>query len=297
MTPKPPLPRREPHQSAMTIGIATHYSDGLILCSDRKIVEPTGLTTTRTKQSLSAFSSQHLFGVSFAGDDVAAAEMLSKDIVSAAGDVGRPQDFDRTIKATMREWFQSYGAVRPPTLQFIVAHVDVKNKRGEILRCEPPSTITRPTGLVTIGSGGDVVAHYSDLLFPLPSSPVRYYSLRTALLRLAYLMKLANERDGAYVGGKTDVVIISEIGSFTFLEREEMARAEEFAVEADSVIHKMCSQILSDSSDAESEITADELSKAYAKLHGHREQLKFSTGPLNNSIWKNRGPKKLASQT
>jgi len=282
----------------MTIGIATHYSDGLIVCSDTKIVEPTGLTSTRTKQSVSAFSSQHLFAVSFAGDDVAAAEMLSKDIVGAAGDVRRPQDFDRTIKMTMREWYQSYGAMRPPTLQFIVAHIDVKNRRSEILRCEPPSTITRPTGLVKIGSGGDVVAHYSDLLFPLPGSPIRYYSLRTALLRLAYLMKLANQRDGAYVGGKTDVAIISELGSFTFLERDEMEEAEEFAVEAESILHKMCSQILSDSSDAESEKAANELSNSYAKLYKQRERLRFSTlHLLNRPIWRRKSSKQLTDRT
>jgi len=224
--------------------------------------------------------------------------MLSKDIVGAAGDVRRPQDFDRTIKMTMREWYQSYGAMRPPTLQFIVAHIDVKNRRSEILRCEPPSTITRPTGLVKIGSGGDVVAHYSDLLFPLPGSPIRYYSLRTALLRLAYLMKLANQRDGAYVGGKTDVAIISELGSFTFLERDEMEEAEEFAVEAESILHKMCSQILSDSSDAESEKAANELSNSYAKLYKQRERLRFSTlHLLNRPIWRRKSSKQLTDRT
>lgn len=297
MKSRPLLPRRGIRPANMTIGIATHYSDGLVLCSDTRIVAPGGQTSSHTKQSISAFANHHLFAVSFAGSDVEAAQMLSRDIVSAAGDVEKPWQIDSAIKRVMGKWYRSYGLITPPSLQFIIVHFDVKEGRSEILKCEPPSTINRPIGLVTIGCGGDVVEHYADLLYPLPGSPARYHSLKTVLFRIAYLMRLAKERDGAYVGGNTDVAIISNVGAFTFLNREEMQRAEEFGSETNLLIHKMCSQILSNDSDSESEKIADDLSRAFVSLHARREQLDFSTlHLLDKPIW-TKNSKRLAAQT
>ena len=108
-------------------------------------------------------------------------------------------------------------------------------------------------------------------------------------------MYLAKEREGQYIGGKTDVIVISNKGGFTFLDKEDMQRAEEFARQADSLVHKMYSQILSGNSENLAEGAVDDLSQTYARLISERDDIQFSNlHVLERPIWK---PKKLGSPT
>jgi len=266
-------------RSSMTVGISTYYEGGIVICSDTRIVDWNGTTFSQTKQSVSTFWNKHLFAVAYAGEDVPAAEMLSSEIVSAAGVAigGSPANIDKAIKTVMCEWFQSYGQIKPPSLEFIVAHIDANEGRSEILKCQPPSTVNRSYMPTTIGCGAGVIEHHTGILAPR-GSPARYYSLRTSLLRLAYFMKLAKERDGQFVGGRTEAVAISKAGSFLFIKPEEMMAAEEFAARADKVLLQFSSQMLSDDDTAE-----DDLSGAYAALVADRDSVKFSSLHLGPS--------------
>ena len=283
----------------MTIGIAAHFDKGLVLCSDTKLVNPSGLTSSRSKQSVSAFATKQMFISAYAGDDAEAAEALCREIVSAAGDVEHPHEFDRAVKKTMSQWWRAYGQVKPPELEFLIAHVSVKDGYSQILKCSPPGTINRPTGAVAIGCGAEIVGHYPGLLWPRPSSPVRYHPLKTVLLRLAYLMKLAKERDGQFVGGRTDVAVISEVGSFTFIDRDEMEKAEKFAASADKLLEKIAAQILSaDADDGDDLADADKLAKEHADLMIRRKDVSFShLDLLEKSVWRRARTKKLTPQT
>jgi hypothetical protein len=273
----------------MTIGIATPFSDGLILCSDTRIVAFDGATSTQSKQSISAFASKKLVAISYAADDVDAAKMLAQEIVSAVGDTQKPYEIIPAIKKIMGTWYRSYGKVTtlvPPRLEFLMTFVDVEEQTSSIYKCVPPSTVVSAWGPTMIGCGVTPVEPHLGLLTVKPGKPPILPTLKSALFRLAYLMYLSKRDAGQFVGGATEVIVVSNAGSFTFVSWEEMKRAQDLAEKTDALIGKFSMQILS-GEDEESNELPDDISRKFAEIIKERDGLVFSSlVSLNRAIWK-----------
>jgi len=270
----------------MTIGIAATFPDGVILCSDTRITAWDGSTTSESKAFMSVTATKRLFAVSYAGEDVNAAKMVAREIDQAACNADKWNDIGPTVKKIMGEWYRSYGHTSVPFLQFLLVGIDVENEYSAIYLCEPPNTVYLGSDPIVIGSGNRVVA---PMLGLIATRAGKQLSLRTYLLRMAYLMHLAKEHAGSGIGGRTQVIILSTKGSFTFIDRDEMEQAEEVGKQVASLLEKLGKEILD--ADEKSDFSfLDELaSECESAMQGCSKAEFLSLGLLDKPIWK---PKK-----
>ncbi len=172
----------------MTIAIGTLYSEGAIVCADTKVVASDGATTTGSKVFASLTPKGRMFRIADAAEDANAAKMLAGEISHAICDAENPYKLGAPIKAVMGPWHSSYHHVRPPNLQFVIASLVVGDEQAQVFLCEPPSTVAYGWP-IAIGQGARAVDPHLSILIPLKN-----LNVRSALLRLAYLMYLAKKK-------------------------------------------------------------------------------------------------------
>ncbi len=267
----------------MTIAIGAEFDGGTVVCADTKIVATDGATSGGSKVSLSVTPKRMSYAIANAADDGHAATMLAGEMTSAACDSDNYGDLRIKLKATMTAWYSSYGLTKPPVLQFLLSCGG--KATASLLFCEPPNTVLSVSHVMAIGQGARPIEPIMKGLFwPIPK-----FGVGSALLRLAYLMQRAKSEEGSACGGNTTAVVVTKHGAFTFVEDEEMQRAEALASKVDDFLAGFRKQLLStDPKDAK----AVDLKKHMKEVSKEAGLLTFSLDLLDRTGWR---PKKHTS--
>jgi hypothetical protein len=236
----------------MTIAIGTHFTGGVALCADTRVVDTNGNVTYARKVILNDPGNGRTFAIAHAADDTNAADMLSHDMLTALSALTNPVNIEPTIKQMMTQWQSDYAQTAVPFLQFIVA--GAFDNQPLLYFCQPPNVVIRKWEPIAIGSAGKTV----DVLLPfvLVSPSNEYYpgplhmSATSTLLKLAYLMRRSKSED-LYAGGDTDAALIFSNGRSTWAERREMKKAEEFSLHMESQFEWCCYGLFSQKSKEE----------------------------------------------
>ncbi len=223
----------------MTIAIGAEFEGGVAVCADTKIVATDGATTHGSKVFVSVTQKQMAYAIANAAEDGHAADMLAGELSSAACASENWADLQKKLKQTMTDWYLGFGTVKPPVLHFLLSYGG-KEQSG-LFFCEPPNTVLRVTHAIAIGQGARPIDTFiKNLFWPIPK-----FGVKTALLRLAYLMCRAKNEEGSACGGNTTTVVVTKDGAFTFVEQEEMQKAEDLASQLDEFLSDLRKQILS----------------------------------------------------
>jgi len=260
----------------MTIAIGAEFDGGTVVCADTKIVATDGATSSGSKVSLSVTPKRMAFAIASAADDAHAASMLAGDMTSAACDSEHGRDLQNKLKETMTTWYSAYGAMKPPALHFLLSCGG--RQTSNLYFCEPPNTVLRASHVMAIGQGARPIETLMNALFwPIPK-----FGVKSALLRLAYLMYRAKNEEGSACGGNTTTVVVTKGGAFTFVEDEEMRKAEDLASRVDDFLGDFRKQILS----AEPKDAKEVDMKRYVEMIKEAENMPFSLEWLEKTGWK-----------
>jgi 20S proteasome alpha/beta subunit len=265
----------------MTIAIGAEFDGGAVVCADTKIVATDGATTHGSKVSLSVTPKKMAYAIANAADDGNAAKMLASELTSAACDSENWPDLQKRLKQTMTEWYSGFGTVKPPALQFLLSHGG--NKHSGLFFCEPPNTVLSVTHAMAIGQGARPI----EPLLPALFWPIPKFGVKSALLRLAYLMHRAKTEEGSACGGRTTTVVVSSDGAFTFLEDDEMKQAEELGASIGKFVGDLRKGLLSLPTQEAQEAEIKGFSQEYLELAKEAESLAFpSLDWLDKPWWK-----------
>ena len=268
----------------MTIAIGALYSDGVIVAADSKVVFSDGSTDNDAKLSLSMSPERAMLAIANAAEDGRAAKTVGDGIGSAFIDAHREhKDPSILLSKAMGRWHRSYGHSQPPVLEFLIGKVIVDEWAG-LYYLQPPSTIfTRAP--MAIGRGARPVEPLLDLLDNEKSS------LKSQLLLIAYLMRLAKDQEGSACGGATTALVITKEGSFTFVD--EMEEAEKLAGE----IHSASLQGVREMVGASKRFPGAPFKDLQSDLLDRAAKFEFSSlKHLEYNVWKRRKAKQLAPQ-
>lgn len=254
----------------MTIAIGARFVGGVIISADTKVVASDGATTRDSKVSLSVTRTKRMFAIADAAFDGYAAKMLAKEITSVVCNVKDENNLVTEIKTVMGDWYNSYKYQTPPSSQFILGCTFAGHDEGQLYFCEPPSTVLYCWEPIVIGQGARAV---EPILSILSSQPKKILDVKSALLRLAYLMHVAKQQEGSACGGDTDTIVLSSKGAFTFVESKEMQEAETIAEEVHHALMASLGSILS--TDSSSSFT--EFSDTFQKISEKFEHFEFKS--------------------
>jgi len=255
----------------MTLGIAVPFPGGSILCADSH-VEADGSSGPETEAALmSVTSGKRIFAITWAARDLRAGRMLASEIASVACNSATRQDIVPGIKRVMGDWFRSYGVAQIPSLQFLVSSNSTDENAGRILLCEPPSTVVETFGPCVVGGGSKPINPMLRLLTPRQGQS---FSLRSTVLRITYLVYLARRYD-ASVGEETEMMVLSNRGSLTYIDRRELKQAEGLGEKVDALLLDMARQVLSAEAEQSPQAIAEEFLRGYFDVMEQNPQVYF----------------------
>jgi hypothetical protein len=256
----------------MTLGIAVPFPGGSILCADSRIEANDGSSVAENEAALmSVTSGKRIFAITCAAKDPRAGRMLASEIASVACNAASRQDIVPGIKRVMGDWFRSYGVAQIPSMQFLVASNSVDDNAGRVLLCEPPSTVMETFGPCVVGAGARPINPMLKLLTPRYNES---FSLRSTVLRLTYLNYLARKYDSS-IGEETEMIVLSNRGSFTYIDRRELKQAEGLGEKVDALLLDMARQVLSAEMESNPQTIAEEFLRGYFDVMEQNPQVYF----------------------
>lgn len=256
----------------MTLGIAVPFPGGSILCADSRIEANDGSSTTENDVALmSVTSGKRIFAITYAAKDPRAGRMLASEIATVACNAATRQDIVPGIKRVMGDWFRSYGVAQIPSQQFLVASNSTDENAGRILLCEPPSTVMETFGPCIVGAAAAPLTPWLKILTPRHNQS---FSLRSTVLRMTYLVYLARKYD-AHVGEETEMMVLSNRGSFTYIDRRELQQAEGLGEKVDALLLDVARQILTAETEQNPQTIAEEFLRGYFDVMEQNPQVYF----------------------
>lgn len=257
----------------MTVGLAVPFAGGSILCADSRINAGGRSTPGDDSPALmSVTAGRRMFAITFAAQDPRAGAMLASEIATVACASPNRADVVPGIKRVMGDWFRSYGVAQVPAMQFLVASNSSEDNAGRVLLCEPPSTVMDTFGPCVIGSGSRSVNTMLRLLTPRAGDNT---SLRSTVLRMTWLMHLARRSDPKSVGEDTEMVVLSNRGSFFYIDRAELQQAEGLGEKVDALLLDMARQVLSAEMEQNPQTIAEEFLRGYFEVMEQNPQVYF----------------------
>ncbi|MGB7169962.1 MAG: hypothetical protein WA374_17665 [Acidobacteriaceae bacterium] len=257
----------------MTVGLAVPFPGGSILCADSRLDASGGPTPGDDSPALmSVTAGRRMFAITFAAQDPRAGSMLASEIATVACASPNRADVVPGIKRVMGDWFRSYGVAQVPSMQFLVASNSSDDNTGRVLLCEPPSTVMDTFGPCVIGSASRSVSSMLRLLTPGAGHNT---SLRSTVLRMTYLMHLARRSDPKSVGEDTEMVVLSNRGSFFYIDRAEIQQAEGLGEKVDGLLLDMARQVLSAEPEENPQTIAEEFLRGYFEVMEQNPQVYF----------------------
>ncbi len=220
---------------------------------------------------MSVTSGKRIFAITYAARDPRAGRMLASDIASVACGSASRQDIVPGIKRVMGDWFRSYGVAQIPSLQFLVASNSTEENTGRVLLCEPPSTVMETFGPCVIGAGSRLINPWLKVLTPRHDQS---FSLRSTVLRMTWLNYLARKYDSS-VGEETEMIVLSNRGSFNYIERKELKQAEGLGEKVDALLLDMARQVLSAEAEQSPQAIAEEFLRGYFDVMEQNPQVYF----------------------
>ena len=257
----------------MTVGLAVPFPGGSILCADSRVDANGNSTPADDSPALmSVTAGRRMFAITFAAQDPRAGAMLASEIATVACASPNRADVVPGIKRVMGDWFRSYGVAQVPAMQFLVASNSSDDNAGRVLLCEPPSTVVDTFGPCVIGSASRSVNSMLRLLAPRAGNAS---SLRSTVLRVTYLMHLARRSDPRSVGEDTEMVVLSNRGSFFYIDRAELQQAEVLGEKVDALLLDMARQVLSAEPEQNPQTIAEEFLRGYFEVMEQNPQIYF----------------------
>ena len=255
----------------MTLGIAVPFPGGSILCADSRIEANNGSATESEAALMSVTSGKRIFAITYAAKDPRVGRMLASEIATVACGAPTRQDIVPGIKRVMGDWFRSYGVAQVPALQFLVASNSTDDNAGRILLCEPPSTVMETFGPCVVGAATGPITPWLKMLAARENQGI---SLRSTVLRMTYLLYLARKYDSS-VGEDTEMIILSNRGSFTYLDRREIRQAEGFGEKVDGLLLDVARQVLTAEMEQNPQTIAEEFLRGYFDVMEQNPQVYF----------------------
>ena len=255
----------------MTFGIAVPFPGGSILCADSRIEANDGASAENEVALLSVTAGKRIFAITYAAKDPRAGRMLASEIATVACNAATRQDIVPGIKRVMGDWFRSYGVAPIPSLQFLVAGNSTDDNTGRILLCEPPSTVMETFGPCVVGAAAAPVTPWLKMLTPRQNQS---FSLRSSVLRIAYLIYLARRYDVS-VGEETEMIVLSNRGSFTYIDRREIRQAENLGEKIDALLLDVARQVLTAETEQNPQTIAEEFLRGYFDVMEQNPQVYF----------------------
>jgi hypothetical protein len=256
----------------MTLGIAVPFPGGSILCADSRIEANDGASDLSNDAALmSVTSGKRIFAITYAAKDPRAGRMLASEIATVACSAATRQDIVPGIKRVMGDWFRSYGVAQIPALQFLVASNSTDDNAGRILICEPPSTVMETFGPCVVGGASAPMTPWLRMLAPRNNLS---FSLRSTVLRMTYLLYLARKYDTA-VGEETEMIVLSNRGSFTYIDRRELQQAEGLGEKVDALLLDVARQVLTAEMEQNPQTIAEEFLRGYFDVMEQNPQVYF----------------------
>jgi hypothetical protein len=275
----------------MTLGIAVPFPGGSLLCADSRIEASDAASAADNDAALlSVTSGKRMFAITYAAADPRAGHMLASEIASVACSAPSRQDIIPGIKRVMGDWFRSYGVAPVPPIQFLVASNSTEDNSGRVLLCEPPSTVVETGGACVVGAGSRPLTPWLKLLTPRSGQS---FSLRSTVLRLSYLTWLARKYEPHAIGEDTEMIVLSNRGSFTYIDRRELKQAEVVGEKVDALLLDMARQVLCAEPEQNPQTVAEEFLRGYFDVMEQNPQVFFPslsylektpTGPVPISI-------------
>jgi 20S proteasome alpha/beta subunit len=275
VTSRPRLPRRK----GLTIAIGAKFEGGVVVCADTKVVATDGATHHGSKVTLSVNRKKMAYAIANAAEDGNAAKMLSGDLSSAACQSENYVDLRHGLIEEMTKWYGGFGSMKPPALHFLLSAGG--NNSSALYFCEPPNTVLFISYAMAIGQGARPIEPFTESLF----WGIPVFGVKSALLKLAYLMHVAKSEEGAACGGNTTTVVVSNEGTFAFVDNDEMKKAEELAERMDGFLGKIRQGLLGPSTQVEQETKISEFSKQYADLTKEAENLSLPSLEWLDKPW------------
>ncbi|HUB18990.1 MAG TPA: hypothetical protein VL990_10170 [Acidobacteriaceae bacterium] len=256
----------------MTLGIAVPFPGGSILCADSRIEANDGSSAAESEAALiSVTSGKRIFAITYAAKDPRAGRMLASEIATVACSAPSRQDIVPGIKRVMGDWFRSYGVARIPSLQFLVAGNSTDEHAGRILLCEPPSTVIETFGPSVVGAAASPLTPWLRMLTPRQGQS---FSVRSTVLRMTWLTWLARRYDPA-LGEETEMIVLSNRGSFTFIDRKELLQAENLGEKIDALLLDVARQVLTAETEQNPQTIAEEFLRGYFDVMEQNPQVYF----------------------
>jgi len=255
----------------MTLGIAVPFPGGSILCADSRTEANDSSSAENEAALMSVTSGKRIFAITYAAKDPRAGKMLASEIATVACGAPTRQDIVPGIKRVMGDWFRSYGVAQIPSLQFLVASNSIDDGNGRVLLCEPPSTVMETFGPCVVGAASGPVTPWLKMLVSRPNQPA---SLRSTVLRMTYLLYLARKYDTT-VGEDTELIVLSNRGSFTYLDRREIRQAEGLGEKLDVLLLDVARQVLTAEMEQNPQTIAEEFLRGYFDVMEQNPQTFF----------------------
>jgi hypothetical protein len=255
----------------MTLGIAVPFPGGSILCADSRIEATDGSGAESEAALMSVTSGKRIFAITYAAKDPRAGRMLASEIATVACGAATRQDIVPGIKRVMGDWFRSYGVAQIPALQFLVASNSTDDTAGRILLCEPPSTVMETFGPCVVGGASGPITPWLKML---ASERSQSMSLRTTVLRMTYLLYLARKYDTT-MGEETEMIVLSNRGSFSYIDRREIRQAEGLGEKVDVLLLDVARQVLTAEMEENPQTIAEEFLRGYFDVMEQNPQVYF----------------------
>jgi hypothetical protein len=256
----------------MTLGIAVPFPGGSILCADSRIGANDAASSGENEAALlSVTAGKRMFAITWAATDPRAGRMLASDIAGVACSASQ-YDVVAGIKRVMGDWFRSYGVAQVPSQQFIVAGSSTGEDAGRVLLCEPPSTVVETGGPCVVGTGARALTPWLKLLAPRSGQNL---SLRSIALRLTYLTWLARRFESQSVGEDTEMIVLSNRGSFAYIDHREIRQAETIGEKVDALLLDMARQVLTTEIEQNPQTIAEEFLRGYFDVMEQNPQVFF----------------------
>jgi len=272
----------------MTLGIAVPFPGGSILCADSRIEASDSSSAGENDAALlSITSGKRMFAITYAAADPRAGRMLASEIAGVACGAPNRHEVIPGIKRVMGDWFRSYGVAQVPSLQFLVASNSTDENTGRILFCEPPSTVVETGGASVVGAASRPLTPWLKLLTPRRAESL---SLRSTVLRLSYLTYLARKFEPHTVGEETEMIVLSNRGSFTYIDRRELRQAESIGEKVDTLLLDMARQVLSAEAEQNPQTIAEEFLRGYFDVMEQNPEVFFPSLSYLEKVQTGPGP-------